>query len=337
MQPAQLNGFDLVVALLVMLAMLIVSGSISRAQQQQPSRTVLDPTSWGTNHAGKPIPEYVHGDECLFCHRNSIGVTWQKNSHGVTIRQHEDAPELQSLARKQPQLSSVTTDIKYFMGSRHQVRFLKKNGYGKFWLLNTRVVLGPNLSVEKLIETPPSWDKEKFANRCAGCHTTGVDSAAKTFAGFGIDCYACHGDVTLEHTNNTSLMWLSKKRRDDSRAIISICAQCHVRSGKSRSTGLPYANNFIAGDNLFQDFVVDLAKADDETLNPGDRHVLKNIREVVLYGDLTTNCLTCHDVHVSSTTKHREATRGAICADCHGTKFTMKPKPYEVHSELCEY
>jgi len=67
----------------------------------------VDAAGWGGNHVGKPIPEYVHGDECLFCHRNTIGVTWQKNAHGLTVRQGEDAPELQTLARKLPELSSV--------------------------------------------------------------------------------------------------------------------------------------------------------------------------------------------------------------------------------------
>ena len=32
------------------------------------------------------IPEHVHGDECLFCHRNDIGQTWQQNTHGVSLR-----------------------------------------------------------------------------------------------------------------------------------------------------------------------------------------------------------------------------------------------------------
>ena len=45
--------------------------------------------------------------------------------------------------------------------------------------------------------------------------------------------------------------------------VTSICAQCHVRTGKSRSTGLPYPNNFVAGDNLFRDFQVDFS---DEAL-----------------------------------------------------------------------
>jgi len=299
--------------------------------QQQ---TVLDPAAWGGNHVGKPIPEYVHGDECLFCHRNTIGATWQKNAHGVTVRQGEDAPELQALTRKLPELSSVVNEIGYFLGSRHRVRFLKKSGYGKFSILNLQALLGSN-AIEK--GESPAWDNEKFGRRCAGCHATAVDANTNAFTAFGIDCYACHGLATLDHSNNTALMWLSKKRRDDARAITSICAQCHVRFGKSRSTDLPYANNFIAGDNLFQDFAVDFMKADDESLNPSDRHVLRNVRDVVVRGDLSTFCLTCHDLHVSSTSRHSQARRGAICADCHGAKFTPQVKPYEVHSPLCEY
>src|ERR1700752_3039935 len=111
----------------------------SASEQKQ---TPIDPAGWGGNHIGKPIPKYVHGDECLFCHRNSIGITWQKNAHGVTLRQGEDEPELQALVRKQPALASVANQIEYFLGSRHRVRFLRKDGYGKFAILNTQVALG---------------------------------------------------------------------------------------------------------------------------------------------------------------------------------------------------
>ena len=277
----------------------------------------LDPAAWGGNHAGKPIPEYVHGDECLFCHRNNIGPTWQKNPHGIAVRQKEDAPDLAAQLKDQ----NISPEVEYFLGGRHRVRFLRKIGYGKFSLWASE---------------RNAWDSEKFANRCAGCHATGVDSSTKSFTAFGIDCYACHGDVTLDHTKDTRLMWLSKKRRDDARAITSICAQCHLRSGKSRSTGLPYANTFIAGDNLFQDFEVDFTNADDANLNPGERHVWRNVRDVAVKGELGTTCLSCHDVHDNSNSKHREVAKGAICADCHGIPFKAAAV-YEAHSALCEY
>src|SRR5438067_11677432 len=105
------------------------------------------------DHAGKAVPDYIHGDECLFCHRNDIGNAWQKNAHGTTVRQREDAPDL-------VQKLNPPAEAEYFLGSRNQVHFLKKSGYGKFSIRNSR----------------GEWEKDKFADRCAGCHSTGVDA-----------------------------------------------------------------------------------------------------------------------------------------------------------------
>ena len=317
--------------------LLVFSGLAARALA--PQTKALDPKAWGGNHAGKPIPEFVQGDECLFCHRNDIGPTWQKNAHGTAIRQAEDAPEFQDILRVQPALAAIAPQIEYFMGSRHRVRFLKKEGYGRFALLSTQLALGPGPRTQQWINLEkPAWDSNRFAERCAGCHSTAVEPASRTFAVFGLDCYTCHGDVTLEHTKDTSLIWLSKKRRKEAQAITSICAQCHLRDGKSRSTGLPYPNNFSAGDNLFQDFEVDFSRADDPSLNPGDRHVLRNVRDVVVNGQESQTCVNCHQVHANSASRHRLALKGPLCLDCHNGEGPMKViRSYEVHSSLCEY
>jgi len=306
------------------------------APPAKPPDKITNPASWGGNHVGQPIPEFVHGDECLFCHRNNIGVTWQQNAHGVTIRHREDAPELQAIVRKQAGLSLMTSQIEYFLGSRHRARFLKKDGYGRFSILNTQAVLGPENVVEKWLNLEKFvWDKDRFANQCAGCHATGIDPKAKTFVAFGLDCYVCHGDVTVEHSGNTSLILLSKRRRDDAKVITSICAQCHLRFGKSRSTGLPYPNNFIAGDNLFQDYEVDFSKADN--LNPADQHIADNVRDVVVSGQLDVTCLSCHQIHANSST-HHSVRKGPICQDCHeGTNYVSERKSFVAHSALCEY
>ena len=283
-----------------------------------------DPAAWGGNHVGQPIPDYVHGDECLFCHRYDVGTTWQKNRHGVTVRKREDAPEIDQWLSRQPRLASIASQVEYFLGSRDRVRLLKKHGYGKFALLTTG--------------DKPAWDERRFGDRCAGCHSTAVEAKSKSFSAFGLDCYTCHGDVDLAHTSDTSKVLLSKKHRSDSLVIASICAQCHLRGGKSRSSGLPYANNFVAGDNLFQDFDVDFSKADDESLNPGDRHVLRNVRDVVVSGQTTPTCLSCHQVHAGTSTKHRRVLRADICWDCHTTGGPFKPaKVYAVKSAVCEY
>ncbi len=319
---------------------------VATPSNQQPSSKKLDPAAWGGNHAGKPVPEFTQGDECLFCHRNTIGATWQQNAHGVSVRQSEDAPEFVAMVKSQPKLNALANQIEYFMGSRHRVRFLKKDGFGKFAMLDSQAILNAEHkataweSVEK-----PTWDKEKYANRCTGCHNTGIDAATKAFSAFGLDCYACHGSVDLNHSNDISLILLSKKRRNDAKVITSICAQCHLRESQSRSTGLPYPNNFVAGDNLFQDLVVNLARAEDEKLNPGDRHIWRNVRDVAVNGDESITCLSCHQIHAvaganpptNPTLRHRRILRAPICSECHAADSFKNPKPYTVHSGLCEY
>ena len=269
----------------------------------------LEPSAWGSSHAGQEIPEFIHGDECLFCHRANIGNQWRTNRHGTTIRQKEDAPDI-----------TLPPGATHVLGSRKEIRFLKQEGYGTF----------------QISKDGTAWDKTKFADKCAGCHTTAVD-ADKRWTAFGLDCYTCHGVVDLKHSTDTSLVWLSKKKRSDVLAVESICAQCHLRGGKSKSTGLPYANNFVVGDNLFRDFTADFSKADDASLNTGDRHVYRNVRDVVVDGGSTT-CISCHSVHGQSSHKHRLVLTNETCQDCHNATGAKKEiKRWTVHSAVCEY
>jgi predicted CXXCH cytochrome family protein len=336
--PIVVGKLLIILAALALLSVISLDYHASGQDQNKSEQKPIDPRAWGGNHVGQPVPEFVSGDECLFCHRNDIGVTWQKNAHGVAVRQREDAPELTRMLEGQPALADVAGQVRYFLGSRHRVRFLKKDGYNKFAILNAQAVLGESGQAARLIGAEKlAWDREKFADRCAGCHSTAVDPATKSFSAFGLDCYVCHGDATLEHTKDISLILLSKKRRSDAKVITSLCAQCHLRDAKSKSTGLPYPNNFIAGDNLFQDFDVDWARADDEKMNAGDRHVWRNVRDVALYGNESITCLSCHQVHGSSSFKHRRVLRAPICAECHQGEGFKDVKRYTVQSALCEY
>src|SRR5262245_7672474 len=335
---------SLLIASAIFISGYVISDSRVNGQKGNPSNgrgKLLDPKVWGADHSGKPLLEYVQGDECLFCHRNDIGPTWQKNTHGATVRHYADAPELKKMVDQQISLTAVADEIEYFLGSRHRIRFLKKEGYGKFAVMNAQAILGEPIPAVKFSGSQQpdlaNWDKEKFANRCAGCTATAVDSSTRAFSQFGLDCYSCHGVVDLNHSNDISLILLSKKRRNDPKVITSICAQCHLREGKSRSTGLPYPDNFVAGDNLFRDFEADFTKADDQQLNAGDRHIWRNVRDVALYGDESITCLNCHQVHNNSSFKHRRVLRTPLCSECHLGEGYKKVKPYTVHSSLCEY
>ena len=170
---------------------------------------------------------------------------------------------------------------------------------------------------------------------------TAVDSVTRQFQSMGNDCYTCHGDVPEAHTKDKSKALLASGRTEDPKVVVSMCAQCHLRGGKSKTTGLPYAYNFFPGEDLFKDYQVDFAKADDKTLNPGDRHIYWLAREVMQNGEKKVTCITCHKIHAQSTKLHWVAfrSRGSnppMCLICHSTEGAYTPG-YVVHSATCEY
>ena len=63
----------------------------------------------------------------------------------------------------------------------------------------------------------------------------------------------------------------------------------------------------------------------------------RNARDVALYGNEAITCLSCHQVHGSTSLKHRRILRAPICSECHGPEGFKTVKRYAVHSDLCEY
>jgi hypothetical protein len=269
-----------------------------------------------------------------------VGPTWTANRHHRTLREAE--PEAAALAalKQTPALQPAAEEVKLVLGNTRRLRFLKPaREYGKLEVHSVGWTPPQAGQAGQLVETErPQWEPRKFADGCAGCHATAVESRTRAFSSLSLDCYVCHGDVPLQHSKDTALVHLAKKRQDPARVVTSICAQCHVRTGKSRSTGLPYANHFVAGDNLFRDFQVDFTPEAVSRLNPADRHILENVREVVLHGNEETTCLSCHDVHKGTSKKHHLVGWGQACLTCHHPTGSKKLRPaYEVHSPTCEY
>ncbi len=295
----------------------------------------LDPAAWGGDHVGKPVPEYVTGDECLFCHRSDVGPSWSKNRHQTTVREPEPGSAPLAALQASPELKPFAADAALLMGGPRSTRFVKRSAaYGKLDLLTAAYEAGKL----RLTDPKPHWDTATFAGGCSGCHTTAVDPATKAFAAVALDCYACHGLVEAAHSKKPELALLSRKRNDPARVVTSLCASCHVRTGKSQATGLPYPDNFVPGDNLFRDFRVDLSPAALAALDPADRHVLENVRDVTVLGKNDVTCLSCHDVHKQSSRKHRKVAEDDSCATCHNeTGSKKKLKAFEVHSKTCQY
>ena len=135
-------------------------------------------------------PEFVHGEECLFCHRNNIGSSWQRNAHNVTTQQLEGS--------------------KTVVLGRHGSRRLQKTGYNRLAFIDGK-------------------SATDFGRNCARCHTTAVDPKDFTYSYLGIDCYACHGAVDLRHSTREATVPLGKRAGIDAKAATAICTACHLR------------------------------------------------------------------------------------------------------------
>jgi predicted CXXCH cytochrome family protein len=299
----------------------------------------LDPAAWGGDHVGMPVPDYTTGDECLFCHREKIGPTWGANRHTLTIRAvDEKSPALAAL--RQSDARQFADEVTLLLGDQQRQRFLRPaKAYGKLALLSVEWVPAQGDKPGKLESRDrPHWDATRFADSCAGCHTTAVDPKEKAFSALAVDCFACHGIVPAEHTKKPEAAILSPKRKDEARVVTAICAQCHVRSGQSKVTGRPYPTNFVPGDNLFRDFRIDFSDTALAALSTADRHVLANVRDVVISGKDAVTCLSCHDVHGRSSKKHRRVAENDSCVTCHNADGPKRErKPFSSHSKTCGY
>jgi hypothetical protein len=302
----------------------------------------IDPAAWGNDHVGKPLPSYLTGGECLFCHRK-IGPTWRDNRHQLTIRPAiPQEPAIRALSQLDNG-EQIAAESRYLMGSKRIMRFVRRSkDYGKLDLLSANFVPQGGDAGYLQDTASPHWKTKTFADRCAGCHTTAVNTKTKAFSATSLDCFTCHGDVALAHTKDTSLVLFSKKNRS-ARHVTSTCGQCHLRGGKSKSTGLPYPNTFVAGDNLFRDFQVDFSTI--EIVPPIDRHILINARDVAVFDRSNTSCLTCHDVHGQSSEKHQQLESTVICSSCHvagtgNTKLRAGVRPADrrrIRSRVCDF
>ena len=327
---------SLTVLTLVVLTLVELVGS-RLFSSEAPQR--LDPAAWGSDHVGQPIPEYATGDLCLFCHRQKVGMNWGANRHYLTIRElDKQSPTWAAL--KQSSAKDLADEIKFVMGDRRRQRFLKPAPeYGKLELLTVEWTPPQALESGTLSSTErPRWDASRFGDSCAGCHSTAVESQEQSSSAVSLDCYVCHGNVPPEHTEKPDLVHLSPNRKDDARVVNSICAQCHVRTGRSKSTGRPYPNNFVAGDNLFRDFESGFSDDAFKSLSAADRHVLENVRAVAVFGQDSLTCLSCHDIHGRSSQKHHLVPSSDYCLNCHhaeGPKRTLKS--FSTHSATCGY
>ncbi|MDG2383487.1 MAG: hypothetical protein P8N76_17580 [Pirellulaceae bacterium] len=300
-----------------------------------PSNESTDLVAWGQDHLGQPMPEFMSGDECLFCHRD-LGARWGQNPHQLTLRAVDNSAAMKMLRGVAP---SRAAETRYLLGRQHRVRYLKRGQkFGTLDLLSINWEPTDQKVGGISGRLPATWISDRFAASCAGCHTSGVNAETGAFHTLSLDCFVCHGDVELSHSKRDTSVIFGSHAVPEARIVIATCGQCHLRGGQSKSTQRPYPSHYVAGDNLFRDFLVELSEqaiANNQTV---DRHVYANTREVMLTQNKAVTCVTCHDLHQASTEKHRTLPMMAICTTCHTQQDDLSVvRKLTKKSKVCGY
>ncbi len=106
-----------------MLAGCVCAILTSGADDDEAAIGNVDPAAWGADHVGQPLPDYMTGDECLFCHRD-IGNNWQESAHQLTIRPAIPDDLAMQVLRQHPDTSEFADAVEFLLGDDRLVRYL---------------------------------------------------------------------------------------------------------------------------------------------------------------------------------------------------------------------
>lgn len=302
----------------------------------------LKPRAQETGSAGKSeqtgLAGYEGSDLCIACHALQH-EEWSGSLHARTVHPPTSA-ETSILSRA---LLCGNEEPIYVLGERHSRRFMVPSPTepGRHALLPCRYDTG---TAEWVSLHEGDWKTLTWEKSCGACHTSGFSSDNFSFKELGVGCEACHGPASRHggYKIGGAMISFSKIRGKEE---VIICASCHLQGGRSRSTGLNYARNYQAGDELFADYDFDWAALDkplspDESAAPDpspiDLHQKLLIRDVVTKRRDDLRCTSCHEFHGMGHARHEKLARQEFCHLCHNAG-DFKLKEYDQSCNVCEF
>ena len=282
----------------------------------------------------KQRSEYAGSKACIECHRD-IYEEWELTPHARMLRKPNELDEKDIIPFKD--LGYPEDKIISVIGSHYVHRFVAEASGSyvvlpKIWDIHQKKWLDAK---------DPNWGSRYWLKQCAGCHTTGFNTANDTFIEAGIGCEACHGPGA-EHISKKSPKYITSIKKMKPLYQEMICMSCHT-SGMDETGEYLFAAGYRPGENL-EDYFSGLTPKPgqstdnfygDESIEDRERqwHFLKsrlflasgltcdycqNFRNYKTSGNskyLTQDqyCLTCH----SDKTDHPEESPGTNCTVCH--------------------
>lgn len=293
---------------------------------------------------------YVGSRKCKGCHV-SEGNSWSETLHSRMMRTMEKDRKIGVVSIASIAPPFPIKDVAYVLGNMRMLLFLKKKDNGFVVIPHQYNLAGASwepLNVQQwdhfsdsgADKSPAKTGELSWSDRCAGCHTTGYDPNARTFAEASIACESCHGPGA-RHAES--------RKRDD---IINpaalqgekanhVCAQCHAR-GDDTSGKYPFPVGYTPGEDLSKRFVfAEPIKRKNSDLFWGNgmarqHHAQYNELIQSKHFQNGLHCFDCHEVHGFRPTPPSPKTQlmarterfllkkraRFICLKCHTTRET---------------
>ena len=134
----RLATFAVVVGLPILAVAIAIPGRNQVRSPAAPGSTPLDPPRGASDHVGGHVPEYLTGDECLFCHRMDIGPRFASDPHNLTIRPIDEVPEAKERLGRDPATKDLTGAVIYLLGGSRRGASSGPQGRTEAWRSSRR-------------------------------------------------------------------------------------------------------------------------------------------------------------------------------------------------------
>lgn len=333
-------------------------------------------------------PEFIGTRDCNDCHRD-ITNAHELTPHAWTMVEIEDDLDLEdnpivadfasgieirivTFPGEDAARSFGVPDVAFSLGAGRNIQaYLYEAEEGVYYVFPAQWNVAA--ATWEPLELAESWpdDAYAFGEKCAGCHTVGLDTETYEWEEAAVMCEACHGPglAHVEAADDAGRSIDAEERADISDKINlalggQACGQCHSR-GLSSDGIHPYPTNYYPGQtDLGEGFNLVDPEGDthwwstgharlpnmqyNEWLNSTHPNALASAQESEEFGP---NCLTCHSVAqqlvdlrlaneeidpetVNPSELSEAQPYGVTCASCHDPHLVIDGDPMPPEGSL---
>ncbi|MFO7558570.1 MAG: multiheme c-type cytochrome [Desulfobacterales bacterium] len=300
---------------------------------------------------------YVGSDTCKMCHLEHYD-SWKmtlhsrmsqdavKNKDAILAVLNEKAirADLEKIADKlevPPNEIMVPEkeNIKYTQGSQWKQNYIVE----KDDILYVAPVQYNVDSHEWVAYHEKDWDRRPWLEKCAGCHTTGVDLEKRTFQELGVSCEACHGKGSWHAALPKTALFEKRQTIVNPAKLtmgvaVQICGSCHNRGEATMNPEAAWPVGYEPGEAL-ERYYKSTSFASGDIKNVYANEFSKGHHQQYIDWSLSQHakegvtCTSCHYVHQIGLPPTRSQTMFAgskQCFECH--VMVNKLSAHNIHS-----